>query len=67
VLVAERDDLGGSYPVDPCASGGAAAGVAELYKLIATDLKLPVLAVLRACDYLRWFGSGVSPVVGLRV
>jgi hypothetical protein len=46
VRVAEHDDLCGRDPVDPGASLGTAAGVAELDELLAADFEPPVLAVL---------------------
>ena len=46
VFIAEGDDLVGLHPVDPGASLGTAAGVADLHELLAANLEFPVLAVL---------------------
>jgi Bacterial regulatory proteins, luxR family len=46
VRVAKSDDLGRLHPVDPGASLGTSAGMADFDELLATDLEPPILAVL---------------------
>jgi hypothetical protein len=46
VRVAERDDLGGLHSVDPGASLGTSAGIAQFDELLAADLEPSVIAVL---------------------
>ena len=46
VRVAKSDDLGRLHPIDPGASLGTSAGMADFDELLATDLEFPILAVL---------------------